>query len=88
MTYDKIYIHITLKDLFQVVVPIEIPGDKKDLCHSLNSSILLLHKVMAYLTINGIAAWMKYTRITDTEHKPVAITTNRYEISLQGYQKS
>ena len=88
MTYDKIYIHISLKDLFQVVVLIEIPGDKNYLCHSLNSSILLLHKVMAYLTINGIAAWMKYSRIIYTEHKAVAMTTNRHQISLQGYQKS
>lgn len=61
--YGKIYIHISLKELFQIV-PVEIPGDEKDLCHSLNGSILLLHKIMAYLTIDGIVDSMKYNMTT------------------------
>lgn len=51
--YDKIYIHLGLKELFQIV-PIELPGDKKNLCHSLIGSILPLHKIMAYFMIDGI----------------------------------
>lgn len=64
----KICIYISLNKLFQTV-PIEIPGDKKDLCHSLNGSILPLHTIMAYLTINCIIDSMKYNMIIYTKHQ-------------------
>lgn len=75
--YDKIYIHISLKEFFQIV-PAEIPGDKTDLCHRLKGSILPLHKIMACITINCIVDSVKYNMITYTNTKTVTMTTNRH----------
>lgn len=85
--YDKIYFHISLKELFQIV-PIEIPGDKKDLCHSLNGSILPLHKIMAYIAINGIADSMKYNMNTCIKHQTSSHETNRIRAFYSGARKS
>lgn len=60
--YDKIYIYISLKEFFQIVL-VEILGDEKDLCYSLNGSILLLYKIMVYFIIDGIVDLMKYNMI-------------------------
>lgn len=77
--YDKIYIHLGLKQLFQIV-PRELPGDKKKLCHSLNGSILPLHKIMAYLMIGGIVESLKYNIITYAKHQ-----TSGMIIRYQGF---